>query len=174
MRKLGIIAFLLVAGCQTAAHDVAPAAAMPPWRKPPLAAADVPRVYLDQWRKADNRTHCALVAPRLLGGVTNATPRAASFAGGWAVAYDTPEQRSAFGIAGTGVEPDGTTYSKWPFARDWDDGSHAGYGPEGGTGPNELAYVRIEGQDCLYNVWSRLGREHLESLLNELRFVETP
>jgi len=46
-----------------------------------------------------------------------------------------------------------------------------GYGREGGTGPNWLAYVRIPGQDCLYNVWSRRGQAHLEELLAELRFV---
>lgn len=172
MRSAIVILTLLFAGCQSAV-PVVRSAAMPPWRQPPLAAADVPRVYLEQWRKAENRDRCALIAPRVAGGSADAAPRAASFSGGWAVAYDTPQQRSAFGIAGTGVAPDGTTYSKWPFARDWDDGSHAGYGPEGGTGPNELAYVRIEGQDCLYNVWSRLGREHLETLLSELRFVQT-
>ena len=32
-----------------------------------------------------------------------------------------------------------------------------------------LAYLRVEGQDCLYNIWSRLGREHLEELIHELR-----
>jgi len=53
----------------------------------------------------------------------------------------------------------------------WDDGSRVDFGPEGGTGPNELAYLRIEGQDCLYNVWSRLGRDQLEQLIRELRFV---
>jgi hypothetical protein len=51
------------------------------------------------------------------------------------------------------------------------DGSRVGYGPEGGTGPNWLAYVRIPGQDCLYNVWSRQGRAQLEQLLAQLRFV---
>ncbi len=54
------------------------------------------------------------------------------------------------------------------------DGSSAGYGPEGGTGPSDLAYLRIQGQECLYNVWSRLGRAHLEHLLESLRFVAVP
>ena len=53
----------------------------------------------------------------------------------------------------------------------WADGSRAGYGPEGGQGPNQLAYLTISGRDCLYNVWSRIGIEHLEQLLAELRFV---
>ncbi len=50
-------------------------------------------------------------------------------------------------------------------------GSRVEYGPEGETGPNEVAYLRIEGQGCLYNIWSNLGRDHLEELIRELRFV---
>ena len=92
-------------------------------------------------------------------------------AGGWAVAYDRPDLRGAFGIAGSGTTAEGATYA-WPDTLRWADGSSAGYGPEGGTGPNQLAYLRIAGQGCLYNVWSRLGRAHLERLLAELRFVE--
>lgn len=170
-RLLLPILLTLAAGCASAPPP-AKATAAPPWRGAPLARADVPVVYLREWLRAENHDHCALLAPRSLGGVETATPRSATFAGGWAVAYDTPEVRSAFGIAGTGAEPRGTMYSKWPFARDWDDGSTVGYGPEGGTGPNQLAYLRIAGQDCLYNVWSRLGQKHLEALIAELRFVE--
>lgn len=88
------------------------------------------------------------------------------------MAYDLPNLRSAFGIAGAGVSAGDPSYDKWPYIQQWDDGSKAEYGPEGGTGPNELAYVRIQGQKCLYNVWSRLGRQHLELLLSELRLVE--
>jgi hypothetical protein len=77
----------------------------------------------------------------------------------------------AFGIAGSGTTAEGGTYA-WPDTLRWADGSSAGHGPEGGTGPNRLAFLRIAGQGCLYNVWSRLGRAHLERLLAELRFVE--
>ena len=90
------------------------------------------------------------------------------------MAYDLAETRSAFGVAGTGVEAADASYDAWPFRREWSDGSTAGYGPEGGTGPNQLAYVRIATPGCLYNVWSRLGVAHLEHLLAALRFVETP
>lgn len=102
-----------------------------------------------------------------------AEPRVAHFAGGWGVAYDLPELRSAFGVAGAGVDPGPDTYDEWPHQREWSDGSRAGYGPEGGQGPNQLAYLRVRGQSCLYNVWSRLGRTHLEALLDDLRFVRT-
>ena len=87
------------------------------------------------------------------------------------MAYDQPDLRSAFGVAGTGSGAAEPSYDDWPFARRWADGSSAGYGPEGGSGPNQLAYLRIAGQGCLYNVWSRVGREHLERLLEQLRFV---
>ena len=79
--------------------------------------------------------------------------------------------RCAFGVAGTGASAAGPSYDAWPHERTWADGSSAGYGPEGGTGPNQLAYLRVQGQECLYNVWSRLGTEHLEHLLGQLRFV---
>jgi hypothetical protein len=162
-----LIALLLLASCATA-----PAPKLAPWRAAPLSRTDVPRVYVTQWEKAENRSTCALIAPRSLGNEGQAaTPRAANFSGGWAVAYDLPDLRSAFGVAGAGVSADDPSYDKWPYVQQWDDGSRAEYGPEGGTGPNQLAYVKIQGQDCLYNVWSRLGRSHLEHLLRELRLV---
>jgi len=134
----------------------------------------VPAVYVTAWRAAANRQHCALLAPaRLPSDVTGeARPRAATFSGGWGVAYDLPSERSAFGVAGTGASGwSGDVYDQWPERRTYADGSRVGYGPEGGTGPNWLAYVRIPGQDCLYNVWSRQGQAQLERLLAELRFV---
>lgn len=152
-----------------------------PWSGARLSSAEVPYVYTTVWRAAENRKSCALLAFRdpvvtdVLSAGKGAGPRAASFAGGWGVAYDLPGQRSAFGVAGTGVKVDGagssSIYDAWPHHRSWSDGSRVGYGPEGGTGPNQLAYLRIPGQNCLYNVWSRLGQAHLEALLEQLRFV---
>jgi hypothetical protein len=142
----------------------------PPWAAPDLSAAAVPAAYLTAWRSAANRAQCALVAPADPG--ETGTPRIATFSGGWGVAYDRPGERSAFGVAGTGAAADGASYD-WPFVVNWSDGSFAGYGPEGGTGPNQLAYVRIAGQHCLYNVWSRISRSHLQQLLQSLRFVDT-
>jgi hypothetical protein len=34
-----------------------------------------------------------------------------------------------------------------------------------------VAYVRVGGQDCTYNVWSRISRAHLEALLDNLRLL---
>jgi hypothetical protein len=153
-------------------NEPTPAAA--PWSQPALTASAVPAAYIEEWRKADNRARCAPIAPSSLGAGSGATARRAQFGGGWGVAYDMPELRSAFGVAGTGVAAADPSYSDWPHERVWRDGSTAGYGPEGGSGPNQLAYLRIAGQGCLYNVWSRLGREHLEYLLEHMRYIETP
>jgi hypothetical protein len=130
----------------------------------------VPSVYKTEWLKAENRNGCRLLAITVNPG--DATPRRANFSGGWAIAYDTPATRSAFGIAGTGSKAADPSYDEWPHHLTWSDGSSAGYGPEGGTGPNQLAYLRVAGQDCLYNVWSRAGVEDLERLMASLRFVE--
>jgi hypothetical protein len=144
-----------------------------PWSGAKLAAGAVAGPYLQEWRKAQNRARCAPLAPADLGEHGGATPRRANFSGGWAVAYDEPGLRSAFGIAGAGVvvdEDDGEY--PWPDGIAWADGSRAGYGLEGGTGPGHLAYLRVEGQGCLYNVWSKHGEAHLLELLSQLRFVE--
>ena len=148
-----------------------------PWSAPPLSAASVPAIYAEVWRAADNRSTCALLAPERLDPdlQETATPRAATFSGGWAVAYDLPGLRSAFGIAGTGASAwSNDLYDEWPQRLILADSSRVGYGPEGGVGPNWLAYLRIPGQGCLYNVWSRRGRPHLEELLGQLRFIAVP
>ena len=145
-----------------------------PWAGPALPTTAVPPIYLTVWRAAENRAQCALLAPERLDPELQrrSTPRAATFSGGWAVAYDLPDERSAFGIAGTGADAwAADVYDDWPEKRILEDGSRVGYGPEGGTGPNWLAYVRIPGQQCLYNVWSRRGKAHLEELLGQLRFI---
>lgn len=140
-----------------------------------------------EWLKADNRESCAPIA---FGAVADrgGTPRPANFAGGWAVAFDLPDKRSAYGVAGVGVDTKSTEELRrqWPLTtvpQQLPQGSFAGYGFEGaaeypvddpdGNSVNSLAYLRVEGQDCLYNVWSNLGRAHLEVMLDSLRLVET-
>jgi hypothetical protein len=145
-----------------------------PWSAEKLAAADVPAQYVQEWRKADNRATCAPLAPLPAFVDADAKPRRANFSGGWAVAYDRPGDRSAFGVAGAGVEAGGDTYDGWEGHVAWADGSHAGYGLEGGTGPSHLAFLQVEGQGCLYNVWSHRGEAHLVALLQALRFVDVP
>ena len=181
--RLRVLALLLAGGlaCRPAAVPPASPSSAPderapaPWSNAMLAPSAVSAIYMNAWRSAANRQRCALLAPaRLSPDVAGeARPRAATFSGGWGVAYDLPSQRSAFGVAGTGASAwSGDVYDQWPERHVYADGSRVGYGPEGGgAGPNWLAYVRIPGQDCLYNVWSRRGQAHLEQLLGELRFV---
>ncbi len=161
--------------------DAGPPAAPPPWAGEPLAEADVPRVFRDQHRAAENRDSCPLLVPTEVEA--GARPRRASFSGGWAVAYDkkgAPGKRpggepcascgrSTFGVAGAGVEKGGGP--QWPKQIVWSDGSRAGYGPEGGQGPHLLAYLELSDAGCLYNVWSALGEEHLIKLIESLRRV---
>ena len=153
------------------------------------------QLILAEWGKAGNSARCAPVAFASDGGKGGA-PRRAIFAGGWSVAFDVPGERSAYGVAGTGDLPEDDAskaeqrhelIEQWPLFRDLSalpQPAFAGYGVEGAkTYPpddpqvldvNSLAYVRIGGQSCLYNVWSRLGRAHLELLLDNLRMVERP
>ena len=151
-------------------------------------------LILAEWGKAENKDSCAPMAFNSTGSARGA-PRPANFGGGWAIAFDLPNLRSAYGLAGTGVlssdvnpsEADRAALMKqWPYFRELaqlPQPAFAGYGVEGaaaypadnpsGRGINSLAYVRIGGERCLYNVWSRLGRRHLEKLLEALRPVRT-
>lgn len=148
---------------------------------------------LSEWRKANNRAKCAPLGFASIGDA-EAVPRRANFGGGWAVAFDQPARRSAFGLAGTGLleedeagpeEQRDRLLRQWPYYRELPQlprPAFAGYGIEGaepysdslpdGLGQNSLAYVRIAGQTCTYNVWSRLGRRHLELLLDNLTVLE--
>ena len=155
-------------------------------------------VAVAEWRKAENRTACAPLALASDAGGSG-KPRRANYSGGWAVAFDRPKVRSAYGFAGPGLIPDdrrlheenvAALEKQWPYARRFGQdenlpaGSFAGYGVEGadsyapsnpdGRGQQSLAYLRIPGQLCQYNVWSKLGRAHLEALLENLRIVQAP
>lgn len=156
--------------------------------EPPIARA----VVLREWSRADNRADCVALAFSDDGGAGGA-PRRAEFSGGWAVAFDLPGKRSAYGLAGTGLLPDDAASEEqqrqalarqWPLLRELPSlpqPAFAGYGAEGaqaypagdpeGMTVNSLAYVRVGDQKCLYNVWSRLGRAHLEALLDSLRVL---
>jgi hypothetical protein len=162
----------------------------------PIAAAEVP-VMAGEWNEAENRSSCAALAP--VGGVADANPRPANFAGGWAVAWDAPDGpgmsadgvfcpdcgRSAVGVAGTGAAVDETVIRSWPNVIEWNDGSVVGYGVEGSIAseiddaattsvdsPTMLAFLAVTGQECLYNVWSRRSEAELVDVINRLRFVE--
>jgi hypothetical protein len=174
------------------------ALADPPWAGDRLGQDQVPAALIEQWGKADNRQTCAALAP--VGGVEAATPRGATFAGGWAVAWDAPDGpgmqadgtfcedcgRSAVGVAGAGVAFEDSVVRSWPDVIEWSDGSIAGYGNEGqisdlpvtdpvtqgAVSPTKLAFLAVAGQECLYNVWSRRSEAELLDVINRLRFVD--
>ena len=162
-----------------------------PWSAPTLPESAVPRHLIEDWAKAENQMWCSALYPAdpaALGA--DGVSRSAYFAGGWAVGWDLPDGpgrdaadgycpdcgRSAYGIAGAGLTGTEDALAVWPSQIGWDDGSLAGFGLEGlqepGSGAPALAYLVIEGQGCLYNVWSFLGEDHLLDLLDSLRFVE--
>lgn len=149
-------------------------------------------LVLAEWKKAENRSYCKPLTFSNDGGV-GGIARRAQFYGGWAVAFDLPGARSAYGVAGTGVRDEPSTsdnekrreIEEWPSVLELGalmQPAYAGYGLEGrrpwplgnpdGSGEKGTAYVYVGGQRCLYNVWSSLGRAHLELLLNGLRMVE--
>jgi hypothetical protein len=179
---LGLLASLLAIGCATSG----PTAAAPWERHPAVARGEAPAVLLEEWARAENRSGCAPLVfdPAVIP--SDATPRRANFSGGWAVAWDQPGMpgrdaagaecarcgRGVFGLAGTGAEASDDVLAQWEEQAQWPGGSWAGWGPEGHVGPRQLAYVRVAGERCLYNVWSSVSRDHLEQLLDSLRRVE--
>lgn len=156
----------------------------------PMIGEDVARA---QWDMAENRAQCAPLALQSDGGVKGKA-RPAQFSGGWAVAFDLPGLRSAYGFAGPGIiAMDGEAEpaqrarltKQWPHVRDLPalpGPAFAGYGLVGaqtypadnaqGKSLESLAYVRVAGQGCTYNVWSRISRAHLETLLDNLRLQD--
>jgi hypothetical protein len=173
----------------------------PPWAAASLPASEVPEVLAEQWEAAENQAGCAALYLEGIADVEpDAVPRAANFAGGWAIAWDRPDGpgmradgtfceecgRSAFGIAGAGIAADPAAVRAWPNVIEWSDGSIAGYGDEGfgsdqpvtdpitegAVSPTKLAYLVVEGQSCLYNLWSRRSEEELLALIDRIRFVE--
>jgi uncharacterized membrane protein len=177
-------------GCAWTARRSFKEAPVPPAAEAEAAAVAAQELVVAEWRKAANRAQCA---PAGFATTVKGTARRANFSGGWAIAWDRPGLRSAFGVAGTGSLPEdaadapthrGRLAAQWPLFRELPalpQPAFAGYGVEGagaypadnpdGKGINSLAYVRIGGQSCDYNVWSRLGRAHLERLLDSLRLV---
>jgi len=170
-----------------------------PWSGPGLAPDEVPAVALETWAAAENAAECALLFPADPAALADgAVLHDRYFGGGWGLAWDLPSGpgrwepggeycadcgREAFGVAGTGGEPTGTEDSIWANRLEWTYGpeagprySHAGYGYEGltsgGAGEPVLAYLFIDHQGCMYNVWSFRGEEHLLALIEQLRFVE--
>jgi hypothetical protein len=162
-----------------------------PWSGEPLPQPVIPQLLINDWAKAANRTWCSALYPEDPAALNpSGISRSADFSGGWAVAWDLPNGpgreaadgycadcgRGAYGVAGPDFSGSVDDLNIWPNQLAWEDGSRAGYGLEGlesaGSGAPWLGYLVINGQGCMYNVWSFLGEEHLLMLVDSLRFVE--
>ena len=145
-----------------------------PWTNLTISNNETDNVYRQQWMQAESKSLCPILAlPRTSAAhLTNAKVRRAEFAGGWGVAYDLPNIRSAYGVANTGtIDPKDLSYS-WPCNISYSDGSTVGYGHEGGDPKAKwLAYLVTAQNNCFYNVWSAQGKSHLEQIIADLRQV---
>jgi hypothetical protein len=161
------------------AADHAPA----PWRAAPVPRAAVPAPYAEAWERAANRSGCALLFP-VDGGpeLTNARPTAQRTPDdkGWDI-FLTGEAGSVEVLA---LFDKATQTSKQPstpsFTRTWSDGSLAKYSPDVGNAapgtydvsasPYEAVLI-VPDQSCAYRIYDTLGRAHLESVFDRLRFM---
>jgi hypothetical protein len=143
-----------------------------PWDRAPLDLAGIPSVLIDEWQRAENQLWCSVLFP-LTVAPEGATMRRAEFGGGWAVAWDLPELRSAFGVAGVGLPAWDDIGTRMPMTVRYGD-QVVGYGGEGFDDDAEqrLAEFSIPGQLCAYQVWSKLGDEHLLGLVDSLRQID--
>lgn len=175
---------MLVADEAIEAADASSLAALPaaPWAGDEIASADAPASLVSAWASAENSTYCAPLLPANFG-VEGVTARSSELHGGWAVEFDgrgmpgirengntcTRCGRGVFGVAGTGMSPDEMVDMDAEVAApSFNDGSTADVLAEEGVAS---ATITVQGQGCVYQVWSFLGEEHLQGLVNQLRFV---
>jgi hypothetical protein len=162
----------------------------PPWSAPAIAASDAPRQILTAWQNAENRDSCAPLASQSLGRAAGARARTSELNGGWLVEFDRPGLpgvdrqgnecdtcgRSVVGIAGTSMAPDALLDPESDaLAPSYSDGSHAEVEINEGDGESVASVTfTVNGQGCVYEVWSLLGADHLAEVVAGLRFVEQP
>lgn len=167
------------------AADMSSLAGLPtaPWAADEIASADAPAQLVTAWTAAENRGYCAPLLPATFG-VDAVTARSTELHGGWAVEFDSTGMpgirengntctrcgRGVFGVAGTGMSPADMVEMDADAAPTptFNDGSTADVLEEGGVAS---ATITVQGQGCVYQVWSFLGEEHLQQLVDQLRFV---
>jgi hypothetical protein len=80
-----------------------------------------------------------------------------------------------FGIAGTAMAPDTLDPDNDTLTPTYSDGSHAEVEVTDADGESVASVTfTVNGQGCVYEVWSLLGPDHLAELVAGLRFVEPP
>jgi hypothetical protein len=144
-----------------------PSTSTTPWRSAKLANA--PKAWLDAWGRAKNRRTCALLAPADAGanmaGASATADRVAGDAG-----WDVYLRRGPYLVEILGLfdATDGPEEAR-EFEKTWPDGSVARYGDDQG---GYEAVLVIPGQRCGYRIYDSQGKEHLEFVLDHLRFVQ--
>ncbi len=159
----------------------------------PLPDAEAPAVLLEEWRRAGADPSCPPVAFPDPGEATGATARRANTTPeDWLVAYDRPGLRGrgadgyacedcgrgVFGIGPVDVPPEEirpALVEEPGIRRRWADGTTAWYAPDADSAGRDTSphtgRIALGGHDCRYQVWSYLGRLHLEHLLDHARVV---
>ncbi|MFK7987195.1 MAG: hypothetical protein AB8I08_14320 [Sandaracinaceae bacterium] len=162
-----------------------------PWSQTPLSSDAAPAPVLTAWAGASNRGECAPLAPAAFGAAEGAEARVSPdlVEGGWAVEFDRrglPGMQSdgdtcancgrgVFGIAGTRMTP-GQLVSEDDDAElptpTFADGSHLAIEPTAEGEAVSAATLTVQGQGCVYQVWSFLGETHVRELVDSLRLVD--
>lgn len=150
------------------------------WHKPAIAKSATDAVYLQESAKSETKGQCPILAlpTTATAHLANRRVRRANFSGGWGVAYDLPNLRSAYGVALSGIsEPIGKG-TIWQDYYLYEDGTELTYGREGGDSQGQwLAYLTLgkqyspASQYCFYNIWSQQSKGHLEQIISHLRIV---
>ncbi len=173
------------ASAEVALPETVESTVVAPWGAEHLAAQAAPRPLLQAWTRAENQGWCAPLAPATLGAGEGARARTGSAPGGWSLEFDrrgsagigangevcTTCGRGAFGITGTAMNAEDAEDLLGPGATVFADGGRIDVQANADE-PAAVATVVVPGQDCVYQVWSFLGREHLDELVSGLRLVD--
>ena len=154
----------------------------PAWvSQDPLTESDISELYLLEWEgEAGAPNSCPLLAFKNLGDVQiDGVVRRADSSGEMLLAWDRtfgpghngfsqPCQDCGRGVVGLGTFQFSQIFDR-EITHEWSDGSKAAafesfYGTE--------LHLQPAGFDCIYWMWSHLGREHVDYLLTQLRRVE--
>ena len=162
----------------------APKVPAAPWRGPAVPRAQVPAEFLEVWERARNRSTCGLLVPTVLGPEMDGALAKTSDVNdneGWNIRY----RKAGAIVEVLGLfDRDDRPEDQKPaaFSKTWGDGSVARYGPDdpggllGGNldpeGTANEAVLLVTGQQCGYRIYDTLGKTHLETVFDGLRFAE--
>lgn len=162
-----------------------------PWAGMPLPPSNQGAVIvLNGWKKSKNRNICAPLVFASTGRVLGAPISGKEPNNEWGIIYELPNASGYFGLAGRGLEKFDPPIEQWPYKVFFNDGSAVGYGladmannvwrpyyknNPNGVGEMSMAgiYIPQQGSGCYYMVMTKFGRDHLESLISQLRWLKT-